>query len=96
MKLAEDLLTVCAVLVKVESPGSAYAHDVDGRCVCFTGTRPNLIRLFHLLRGYLKGETPVVTVSPADWEDVHFIERSECPNHMLPVITGEVGYYVPY
>lgn len=96
MELAKDLLTVCAVLAKVENPGNAYAHDAEGRCVAFTGTRTNLIRLFHMLRAYLKGEAPVVTVSAADWENVRFIERRECPNHMLPVITGEVGYYVPY
>lgn len=96
MQLAKDLLTVCAVLVKVDSPGDAYAHDSRGRCVAFTGTRPNLIRLFHLLRDYLKGEAPAVTVGATDWENVHYIDRSACPNHMLPAITGEISYYVPY
>jgi len=96
MQLAENLLTVCAVMVEVAKPGTAYAHDSRGQCLAFTGTRENLIRLFHLLRAYLKGENPVVTVSRDDWEDVHAIERSDCPNHMLPAIKGEISYYAPY
>ena len=64
--------------------------------MAFTGKREDLIRLFHLLRAFLKGEGPAVTVSGDDWEDVRPIDRADCPNHMLPVIKGEISYYVPY
>jgi len=96
MQLAEGLLTVCAVLVQVAKPGTAYGHDPAGQCVAFSGTREDLIRLFHLHRAFLKGEGPVVAVSRDDWNDVRPIERGECPNHMLPAIKGEIGFYVPY
>lgn len=96
MQLAQQLLTVCAVLVKVESPGTGYAHDSQGNCFSFTGERDNLIAVFHLLRAYLKGEGPVVTVNADDWQHVEQIDRSDCPNHMLPAIKGEISYYVPY
>lgn len=92
----EQLLTVCAVLVKLANPGIAYGHTAADRCVAFTGKREDMIALFHALRSYLKGEGPVVAVCPRDWLDVQQIDRSDCPNHMLPAIKGEISYYVPY
>lgn len=83
-------------MVQVNQPGTAYGHTEDGTCVSFTGEREDLIQLFHRLRAYLKGEAPAVAVSPHDWQNVRRVERAECPNHMLPVIKGEISYYVPY
>lgn len=96
MKLAENLLTVCAVMVQVEKPGTAYGHTSNGQCVAFTGKREDLIELFQRLRANLKGEGPAVAVSAADWTAVRNIDRADCPNHMLPAIKGEISYYVPY
>lgn len=96
MKLAEHLATVCAVLVGVENPGTAFGHTWDGQCIAFTGNREDMIELFRRLRANLKGEGPTVTVSPEDWSEVREIDRADCPNHMLPAIKGEISYYVPY
>lgn len=96
MKPEEQSVTVCAVLVNVEKPGWAYGHLPNGRCVRFTGAREDLITLFHRLRAYLKGEGPAVAVRAGDWPQIEKIDRADCPNHMLPAITGEIAYYVPY
>lgn len=96
MQLRAEMLTVCAVLVAVQSPGNAYGHTIDGKCMTFTGERAPMIGLFHQLRAYLKGEGPPVVIQANDWRDVRAIERSACPNHMLPAVTGEIAYYTPY
>ena len=96
MQLQGEMLTVCAVLVQVQTAGNAYAHTAEGACMTFTGERAAMIALFHRLRAYLKGEAAPLIVDAADWWDVHPIERSVCPNHMLPAITGEISYYTPY
>ena len=92
----EHLVAVCAVLVGVGETGTAYGHTEDGACVAFTGDREDMIGLFRHLRGYLKGEGPAVAVSPDEWAQVRRIDPADCPNHMMPPITGEISYYVPY
>ncbi|MFN2528658.1 MAG: hypothetical protein ABR584_08065 [Candidatus Baltobacteraceae bacterium] len=96
MRTTNDLLAICAVAVGVATPGTAYAHDERGQCMAFTGTREAMLGLFRAHRAFLRGGAPVAAVMSADWADVHAIDRSECPNHMMPAITGEINPYTPY
>lgn len=79
------LLVVHAVLVPPLKTGLAYAHTGNGRCVTFTGEREAMVALCNEVKAFNYAARGPVTVHAAEWRELSFVQRDDCPAHWSEV-----------